>query len=417
MSTRHFSAGRPAATLPITVGVLALLSGLAVLAACATDGQERVEPGVSETKVPSPDAATDGGVDADAGPCEDCEYFPETCSADVLCSNELFAASGSFDPRNAVSVIRGRSESDVWLGAALGVVAHFDGAKWTRADVERESIRAFWLREDGEISFPTLERLFSRGLVTPDGGAPSSDWTPHAMASWPTEYGWWSRLLNTTWATPGAEWTWAATEAMSCTNAACGKNPDLRTSGLWRVRRSPSGAFEITRVISHDVCQATSCEGMTSLHASSATTLWAVGHTGAAIRITDPDSETPTLGRLNTQTWLSLYGVWGASDTDVWAVGAHGVVRHYTGHAVAWDVVSDVPTTQGLNAVWGSSASDVWAVGDAGTVLHYDGKAWSRVKIAGLGARRPKLTTVWLASPGHVWIGGQGVVLSLGGKP
>jgi hypothetical protein len=316
-----------------------------------------------------------------------------------------------------VNVIRGRSESDVWLGAAVGAVAHFDGTRWTRADVDRESIRAFWLRGDGEISFATLQRLFSRGLDNADGGAPSTDWAPQNASSAPTEYSWWRRQLNSTWATAGSDWTWAATESLSCATFACLTNPDLRTSGLWRFRRSASGAFEITSVISQEACQATSCEGMTSLHGISANELWAVGHTGAAIRIADPYGDAPVLRRFNTQTWLTLHGVWAASDTDAWAVGAHGIIRHYTGHPVTWDVVPDVPTTQDLNAVWGSSPSDVWAVGDAGTVLHYDGKAWSRVKIAGLGVRRPKLTTVWMNSPGHVWIGGQGVVLSLGGKP
>jgi hypothetical protein len=39
------------------------------------------------------------------------------------------------------------------------------------------------------------------------------------------------------------------------------------------------------------------------------------------------------------------------------------------------------------------------------------------VKVAGLGELRPDLYAVWSSAPGHVWIGGQGVVLSLGGKP
>jgi hypothetical protein len=67
--------------------------------------------------------------------------------------------------------------------------------------------------------------------------------------------------------------------------------------------------------------------------------------------------------------------------------------------------------------VFGSSGSDIWAVGDHGVVLHYDGTRWSRVGIAGLGLRRPDLTAVWVPEPGHVWIGGIGVILSLGGKP
>ncbi|MCJ7744191.1 MAG: hypothetical protein MUO99_06480, partial [Dehalococcoidales bacterium] len=32
--------------------------------------------------------------------------------------------------------------------------------------------------------------------------------------------------------------------------------------------------------------------------------------------------------------------------------------------------------TSGLFGVWGSSASDVFAVGGVGTILHYDGKSW-----------------------------------------
>lgn len=405
-------------TRTIAVASLALLAGVAVLAACAAEGDDATAPGIDESKIPPPDAATDALEDAaDAGPCEDCEYFPETCSADVFCPNELFAASGGLDSRNEVNVIRGRSADDVWLGASVGAVAHFDGTKWTRTDVERESVRGLWLRDDGEISFATLDRLFSRGLAEPDGGAPSTEWALRARPSFPAEFGWWGRELTSTWAPPGSEWTWGATVVLSCRNFACLRDPNLRTSGLWRLRRSSSGAFEIASVIPSDVCQATSCEGMTSIHGSSANELWAVGHTGAAIRVTDPDGESPTLRPFNTQTWLSLNAVWAASETDAWAVGAKGVVRHYTGHPVTWDVVSDVPTTADLHAVWGSSPTDVWAVGDAGTVLHYDGKAWSRVKVAGLGARRPKLTAVWLASPGHVWIGGQGVVLSLGGKP
>ena len=40
-----------------------------------------------------------------------------------------------------------------------------------------------------------------------------------------------------------------------------------------------------------------------------------------------------------------------------------------------------------------------------------------RGQIGGLGSRRTDLTSVWTSGPGHVWIGGEGVVLSLGGKP
>jgi hypothetical protein len=37
------------------------------------------------------------------------------------------------------------------------------------------------------------------------------------------------------------------------------------------------------------------------------------------------------------------------------------------------------PGTPTLYGVWAASASDVWAVGVAGTVLHYDGAGWAPV--------------------------------------
>jgi photosystem II stability/assembly factor-like uncharacterized protein len=128
-----------------------------------------------------------------------------------------------------------------------------------------------------------------------------------------------------------------------------------------------------------------------------------------------PDA--PTIEVFNTQTYDALFGVWVSPESDVWAVGGNGTIRRHSGSSILWEVVTDVPTTRSLRAVSGSSSSDIWAVGESGVVLHYDGKHWSRIPIAGLGLRRPDLTAVWVPQPGHVWIAGAGVVLSLGGSP
>jgi hypothetical protein len=156
---------------------------------------------------------------------------------------------------------------------------------------------------------------------------------------------------------------------------------------------------------------------MTSIHGLSPNELWAVGLSGATVRITDADSDTPSLKPFNSQTMNALNGVWVAPNGEAWSVGAEGTVRHYHGDSLLWDVVPDVPTRADLNAVWGTSPADIWAVGNAALVLHYDGSVWSRIAVAGLGQRRPDLTTVWTSAPGHVWIGGQGVLISLGGNP
>jgi hypothetical protein len=85
----------------------------------------------------------------------------------------------------------------------------------------------------------------------------------------------------------------------------------------------------------------------------------------------------------------TVYGVWGSSPTDVWAVGGFagrdGFAWRYDGEA--WEVVDlpdDLPRAANgdipaLFKVWGRSADDVWIVGGLGAVLHWDGTRLERV--------------------------------------
>jgi hypothetical protein len=68
----------------------------------------------------------------------------------------------------------------------------------------------------------------------------------------------------------------------------------------------------------------------------------------------------------------ALYGVWGSSATNVFAVGAGGRILRYDGSA--WSAMTSA-TQARLTRVWGSGPSDVWAIGDS-VLVHYDGSSW-----------------------------------------
>jgi hypothetical protein len=71
---------------------------------------------------------------------------------------------------------------------------------------------------------------------------------------------------------------------------------------------------------------------------------------------------------------VTLYGVWGATPDDVWAVGANGRTVHWDGQK--WNLIdSNFPIT--LRGLYGLAADDMWAVGNEGTILHFDGDAWT----------------------------------------
>jgi hypothetical protein len=76
---------------------------------------------------------------------------------------------------------------------------------------------------------------------------------------------------------------------------------------------------------------------------------------------------------------ISLYSVWGASASDVFASGEGGTILHYDGKA--WAPMSS-GVTGAVYVSWGSSGKDVFAtVEDSSTLLHYDGSAWSAMNI------------------------------------
>ncbi len=115
------------------------------------------------------------------------------------------------------------------------------------------------------------------------------------------------------------------------------------------------------------------------------------------------------LERMPTPTTATLYGIWGATRDEMWAVGgspqANGpndVILRYDGSS--WTLV---PPQEALGLayfkVWGTARDDAYIVGQNGVVLRYDGSAWSRQATPA----RATLLTVFGRGPGDVFaVGG-----------
>ena len=100
-------------------------------------------------------------------------------------------------------------------------------------------------------------------------------------------------------------------------------------------------------------------------------------------------------------------GIWGSGPSDIYVVGADGMLLHFDG--AAWTSIS-AKTTSTLHDVWGSGPGDVYVVGSEGTVLHYDGAAWAAMS----AGTRGSLRSVWGSGPTQIFVVGQETARSVG---
>lgn len=108
------------------------------------------------------------------------------------------------------------------------------------------------------------------------------------------------------------------------------------------------------------------------------------------------DSDPTSLAGTNT-----IRALWGASTTNVYAVGGGGMVLRLGGGG--WSKIAHGLTTQHLYAIWGSGANDLYVGGEGGTLLHWDGLKWesyatgSALSINAIGGTGP--SDVYVGTP------------------
>ena len=177
-------------------------------------------------------------------------------------------------------------------------------------------------------------------------------------------------------------------------------------------------AGELVRCTADDFCHTVLPDGqvLRGVWGDDQGVVWAVSEQGNILRW---DGTTWKIRHSNAGP---LFGIWGSSATDIWAVGTIGLLHGQGASSddLTWTAVP-VPGLDGvpLRAIAGRTATDIWAVGGRsntdvfppeieGRVLHFSGPSsdpgggWT----AETAADMTTLETVWTTAQGDVWIGG-----------
>lgn len=144
---------------------------------------------------------------------------------------------------------------------------------------------------------------------------------------------------------------------------------------------------------------------LTGASGTSSTDVWAVGP-GLILHFNGSAWSVSHSGRGDKCHWSTDGGsecyeaVWAVSATDVWAVGRWQLVSHWNGSS--WDVPSMTDTGLWLYGVWGASTSQVWAGGD-NIMLGWNGSSWLCDTTFGDAGSSNKANRMWGSGPTDIW--------------
>lgn len=102
----------------------------------------------------------------------------------------------------------------------------------------------------------------------------------------------------------------------------------------------------------------------------------------------------------------NFFGVWERSPSDVWVVGAGGLIMHSNGDGTWSAPITGIPA-QDLHTIWGDPVTgDIWVGGASNTLLHTsDGVHWSQETLSQqLGA----VLSIWGTDHNNIWASGNG---------
>lgn len=103
--------------------------------------------------------------------------------------------------------------------------------------------------------------------------------------------------------------------------------------------------------------------------------LWVVGDGGRVIQL----ENNLLVGETILDAGTILFGIWGTSPSDLYAVGSDGIPRMWHFDGGDWSAVllpEEAAEHTALFKVWGRSPTEVWAIGAGGLALRLIGDHW-----------------------------------------
>jgi len=229
------------------------------------------------------------------------------------------------------------NDTSVWA-TTIGTVLHYNGTTWSVSYVSTtpaDTMLGLW-----GFSPVDVHTLSVNGNVAKWNG---TSWTPytHGGTSWRAEWGDQADTLLLCAA--------SAIGAVFCNDLNNGKGGS-----------SQAGTAQLF-----------------SLWGASNKTLYTSNVNGVIYQSTDTGT---TFNAMTSGTTDTLFAIWGASPTAIWATGQAGTMLFNNGGAT-WTAQAS-GTTNDLRWLWANTpptgyTGDVYAVGDAGTIQHYNGTQWS----------------------------------------
>ena len=170
-----------------------------------------------------------------------------------------------------------------------------------------------------------------------------------------------------------------------------------RQGGEWRTRSTPTD------------------QDLWGVWGESLDNLWAVGgsgrETGEAVIVRNESGawekvDVPSLERPGVR---AFFKVWGTSPENLYIVGQNGVMLHWDGSSLE---ETGVGVSVDLISLWGTGPDDITVVGGRsnGVVAHWDGNDWRSKSLA----PTPGLNGVWMDEPGEAWaVGVSGTAVNI----